>query len=124
MLLYDRSTQRRGGAERRASGLAGEVRAMEEVRMRAVQRLTADEFFAWQALVEGRYELGDGHIVPHPDYVTPVGFAAPVAISTLRPINTGEPLSHKFHTSLRTLLHSRGHSQLYRTLGIGLIIED
>jgi len=45
--------------------------------MRDVQRLTADEFFAWQALVEGRYELVDGHIVPHPDYVTPLGFAAP-----------------------------------------------
>jgi Uma2 family endonuclease len=42
-----------------------------------VGRITVEEFFAWQALVEGRYELVDGHITPHPDYVTPQGFAAP-----------------------------------------------
>ena len=45
--------------------------------MRDPNRLTADEFFGWQALVDGRYELIDGHITPHPDYVTPLGFAAP-----------------------------------------------
>jgi len=61
--------------------------------MRDVQRLTADEFFAWQALVEGRYELVDGHIVPHPDYGRRSALPRPMP---LRPINTGEPLSHKF----------------------------
>lgn len=40
-------------------------------------RLTVDEFFAWQSLVEGRYELIDGHIVPHPDYFDARGLAAP-----------------------------------------------
>ncbi len=38
--------------------------------MRDPSRLTVDEFFAWQEHAEGRYELVDGHIVPHPDYVT------------------------------------------------------
>jgi Uma2 family endonuclease len=40
-------------------------------------RLTVDEFFDWHQTVEGRYELLDGRIVPHPDYVTPSGLAAP-----------------------------------------------
>lgn len=40
-------------------------------------RLTVDEFFAWQSLVDGRYELIDGHIVPHPDYFDAQGLAAP-----------------------------------------------
>ena len=45
--------------------------------MRDVNRLSPEEFFGWQALVEGRYELVDGHITPHPDFVTPQGFVAP-----------------------------------------------
>jgi Uma2 family endonuclease len=45
--------------------------------MRDPSRLTVEEFFAWQEHVEGRYELVDGHIVPHPDYVTLEGLAAP-----------------------------------------------
>lgn len=45
--------------------------------MHDVTRLTVDDFFAWQRLVDGRYELVDGHITPHPDYVTPAGFAVP-----------------------------------------------
>lgn len=45
--------------------------------MRDVNRLTVDEFFAWQRLVDGRYELCDGHIVPHPDYFDTQGLAAP-----------------------------------------------
>jgi len=45
--------------------------------VRDVNRLSVDEFFGWQAFVEGCYELVDGHITPHPDYVTPYGFAAP-----------------------------------------------
>jgi Uma2 family endonuclease len=45
--------------------------------MQNVNRLTAAEFLEWQARVEGRYELVDGHIVPHPDYFGPQGFAFP-----------------------------------------------
>ena len=45
--------------------------------MRNPERLTVDEFFKWQSLVEGRYELVDGHIVPHPDYFDAQGLAAP-----------------------------------------------
>jgi Uma2 family endonuclease len=45
--------------------------------MQDPNRLTVEEFFAWQEHVEGRYELVDGHIVPHPDYVTLKGLAAP-----------------------------------------------
>ncbi|MDQ2909320.1 MAG: Uma2 family endonuclease [Candidatus Eremiobacteraeota bacterium] len=41
------------------------------------ERMTVEEFFAWHQTVEGRYELVDGRIVPHPDYVTPQGLAAP-----------------------------------------------
>ena len=40
-------------------------------------RMTVDDFFAWHEHVEGRYELVDGHIVPHPDYVSPQGLSAP-----------------------------------------------
>jgi Uma2 family endonuclease len=40
-------------------------------------RMTVEQFFDWQQTVEGRYELIDGRIVPHPDYVTPHGLAAP-----------------------------------------------
>jgi len=40
-------------------------------------RMTVEEFFDWHQTVEGRYELVDGRIVPHPDYVTPQGLAAP-----------------------------------------------
>lgn len=45
--------------------------------MRDVDHLTVEEFFAWQQLVEGRYELRDGHIVPHADYFDANGLAAP-----------------------------------------------
>jgi Uma2 family endonuclease len=45
--------------------------------MRDPSRITVEEFFAWHEHVEGRYELVDGHIVPHPDFVTPQGLAAP-----------------------------------------------
>jgi len=41
------------------------------------ERMTVEEFFEWHQTVEGRYELVDGRIVPHPDYVTPQGLAAP-----------------------------------------------
>jgi Uma2 family endonuclease len=40
-------------------------------------RMTVEDFFDWHQMVEGRYELVDGRIVPHPDYVTPHGVAAP-----------------------------------------------
>ncbi len=40
-------------------------------------RLTVDDFFAWQELVDGRYELVDGHIVMHPDYFDAQGLASP-----------------------------------------------
>ena len=40
-------------------------------------RMSVEEFFAWHQHVEGRYELVEGRIVPHPDYVTPEGLAAP-----------------------------------------------
>jgi Uma2 family endonuclease len=40
-------------------------------------RMSVDDFFAWHEHVEGRYELVDGHIVPHPDYVSPAGLSAP-----------------------------------------------
>ncbi len=69
--------------------------------MRDVQRLTADEFFAWQALVEGRYELVDGHIVPHPDYVTPAGFAAPDAEHGLVCLNLGIALQAQLRAPCR-----------------------
>ncbi len=39
--------------------------------------MTVEDFFDWHQTVEGRYELVDGRIVPHPDYVTPRGLAAP-----------------------------------------------
>jgi Uma2 family endonuclease len=43
-----------------------------------VDAITVPEFIAWAEWVEGRYELVDGHIVPHPDYFsTPQGFASP-----------------------------------------------
>jgi Uma2 family endonuclease len=45
--------------------------------MQDPNRLTVEEIFARQEHVEGRYELVDGHIVPHPDYVTLKGLAAP-----------------------------------------------
>jgi len=69
--------------------------------MRDVQRLTADEFFAWQALVEGRYELVDGHIVPHPAYVTPTGFAAPDAEHGLVCLNLGIALQAQLRAPCR-----------------------
>lgn len=40
-------------------------------------RMSVDDFFDWHQTVEGRYELVDGRIVPHPDFVTPQGLAAP-----------------------------------------------
>lgn len=45
--------------------------------MHDVSRMTVDDFFEWQQSVEGRYELVDGFIVPHPDYWSPQGFASP-----------------------------------------------
>jgi Uma2 family endonuclease len=45
--------------------------------MHDVDRLTTDEFFEWHRHVEGRYELVEGRIVPHPDFVLPQGLSAP-----------------------------------------------
>lgn len=45
---------------------------------RDADAITVPEFIAWAERVEGRYELVDGHIVPHPGYFsTPQGFASP-----------------------------------------------
>jgi len=62
------------------------------------------EFFSWQALVEGRYELVDGHIVPHPDYVTPAGFAAPDAEHGLVCLNLGIALQAQLQAPCRALM--------------------
>ncbi len=79
--------------------------------MRDPQRLTVDEFFAWQALVEGRYELVDGHIIPHPDYVTPLGFAAPDTEHGLICLNIGVALQAQLRAPCRAYV------------GVGVVVD-
>ncbi len=64
------------------AGLAGgeAQTGAEPYAMLEQRRWGVDEFFDWLGEQEGIYELVDGRIVPHPDYVTPLGLAAPVVM--------------------------------------------